>query len=76
MEKTPSDCAGSICNVVMGKTRIFRVCDEYRCGIMPFTGYHLYHVQIRIVLKWNTIATYRKIEDALNIVTTLMKSQL
>lgn len=43
---------------------------------MLFSGYRIYHVQIRITFKWKTIATYRDMEGALNMVTALMKSQL
>lgn len=43
---------------------------------MLFTGYKYYCVQIRAIFIWKTIATYRKVEDASNMVATLMKSQL
>lgn len=76
MDDAPGGCTGSIYNVIMKKTRIFRICDKYHSGLMLFSGYRIYHVQIRITFKWKTIATYRDMEGALNMVTALMKSQL
>lgn len=57
-------------------TKPFRIQEEYHYGIMPLTGYWLYHIQIRTIFIWGTIATYCKVEDASNMVVTLMKSQL
>ena len=57
-------------------TKSFRIQEKFHCGIILFTGYKYYCVQTRAIFIWKTIATYRKVEDASNMVATLMKSQL
>ena len=57
-------------------TKSFRIQVDFHRGIMPLTGYRLYHVQIRTIFIWRTVATYRKVEDASSMISKLMISQL